>query len=245
MVLLLLLALLFSAVIERQSAREVPHRNSELTTDVRACGPDADDQPVPPDHGRAVPVVSAPGLDVRFTPQFRRTQRIMDFLRKLRQKRQHATCAPRQADHAENIDWPAAEIARITPARRCDSDPTTWTVIQQDGPKSPRIVANCAPRASNSPNHLGLCALRRAGSVTFDHGEPMTFEFEGYKQSKPSLRKVRTPIFNRTKEMTCRCTSQVDHLFSAVGSAWRSSPSPPSERTGLSLIIRCPSTASP
>ncbi len=30
-----------------------------------------------------------------------------------------------------------------------------------------------------------------AGSVTFDHGEPMLFEFEGEKQNKPKLRKVR------------------------------------------------------
>ena len=29
-----------------------------------------------------------------------------------------------------------------------------------------------------------------AGSVTFDHGEPMLFEFEGEKQNKPKLRKV-------------------------------------------------------
>ena len=34
-----------------------------------------------------------------------------------------------------------------------DYNPTRW-------PQSPRIVMRCAPRASNGPNHLGLCALQ-------------------------------------------------------------------------------------
>ena len=35
-----------------------------------------------------------------------------------------------------------------------DYVPTRW-------PYSPRIVLRCTPRASNGPNHLGLCAVQR------------------------------------------------------------------------------------
>ena len=38
-----------------------------------------------------------------------------------------------------------------------DYDPTRW-------PQSPRIVMRCAPRASNGPDHLGLCALQGTAS---------------------------------------------------------------------------------
>ena len=39
-------------------------------------------------------------------------------------------------------------------------DPTTWTIIQQDGPNHLGFVVQCAPPASIGPNHLGLCALQ-------------------------------------------------------------------------------------
>ena len=38
--------------------------------------------------------------------------------------------------------------------------PTTWEYPPTRLPESPRIVVQCAPRASNGPNHLGLCALQ-------------------------------------------------------------------------------------
>ena len=40
-----------------------------------------------------------------------------------------------------------------------DYDPTRW-------PQSPRIVMRCAPRASNGPNRLGLCALQARPPAT-------------------------------------------------------------------------------
>ena len=55
---------------------------------------------------------------------------------------------------------PAAALRALAPRRlghhlssKKDVDPTRW-------PQSPRIVMRCAPRASNGPNHLGLCALQ-------------------------------------------------------------------------------------
>ena len=38
--------------------------------------------------------------------------------------------------------------------------PTTWTTTRHNGPQSPRIVVQCAFRAPNGPNHLGLCVLQ-------------------------------------------------------------------------------------
>ena len=49
----------------------------------------------------------------------------------------------------QNMRFPAP----VRDPTNMDYPPTRW-------PRSPRFVVQCAPRASNGPNHLGLCALR-------------------------------------------------------------------------------------
>ena len=39
-------------------------------------------------------------------------------------------------------------------------DPTTWTILQNDGPNHLGLLLQRVPRASNGPNHLELCALQ-------------------------------------------------------------------------------------
>ena len=37
--------------------------------------------------------------------------------------------------------------------------PTTWPILRQDGPNHLGSWSKCAPRASNGPDRLGLCAV--------------------------------------------------------------------------------------
>ena len=46
-------------------------------------------------------------------------------------------------------------VEQVRGPHSMDYSPTRW-------PQSPRIVMRCAARASNGPNHVGLCALQRS-----------------------------------------------------------------------------------
>ena len=41
--------------------------------------------------------------------------------------------------------------------------PTTWTILQQDGPNHLALCCNAHPLAPNGRNHLGMCALPGSG----------------------------------------------------------------------------------
>ena len=58
-----------------------------------------------------------------------------------------------QQDQQEAPQEPAAEPAAVQVR-----DPTTWTILQHDGPNNLGLWCNAAPCASNGSNRLGLCA---------------------------------------------------------------------------------------
>ena len=56
-------------------------------------------------------------------------------------------------DEAMNFLEKQFKTEQVRDPRHIDCPPTRW-------PQSPRVVMRCDPRASNDPNHLGLCGLQ-------------------------------------------------------------------------------------
>ena len=74
-----------------------------------------------------------------------------------------------------------------TPAQRVfDRARAAWTVLEQDCPNH-RIVVQCAPCASNGPNHLGFCASS-SGREGVPREQPPEVECEAVLPEGAALR---------------------------------------------------------
>ena len=79
----------------------------------------------------------------------------------------------RQGGHTSFLCNTTGANSRIPGA----ATPTTWTILQHDGPNHLGLWCNALPRASNGPNHLGFGALQtlspaRSGGRTRPAGSP-------------------------------------------------------------------------
>ena len=101
-------------------------------------------------------------------------------------------------------------------------DPTTWTILQKDGPNhlGSRYIA--LPDHQNSPNHLGLCALQlnecALNPCALTVTTPPSTEASGNRFACPVDFSCTDPDNSVTDNYVCECPTCVDSVLTS-GSA--------------------------